>query len=278
MLPSERLELAILTYTRIPSAERWRATTLPSLAVAVQCTDWNEVSDAITRLYGRRIMRMRKWFEPTGFVHCERAEDVSQFMCTGEFQLEITAEGRTYMELLDERSKSRQEVAKIGSESKSIVSNESLGNIALPLDTFRNQVSGRSIVNQHIFEAMKGMEDSSLLGREMRAAIDAMTSDRNLFYKELVDSFKVNHLEYEKAMAIAVQPTLTALSQIGEQLSKQMAETTRIFEKLSLTRPYHESLARVLDQSGAIAGLSLGLPVSMKLNWPTEIIPPCQHP
>src|ERR1700682_305042 len=56
LLPSEKLELSILEFTRIDGTERWRATTLPALSVSVNCQDWNAISDALVRLHDRRVL------------------------------------------------------------------------------------------------------------------------------------------------------------------------------------------------------------------------------
>src|SRR5260370_10944162 len=106
MLTSHQVELGILRYTRVGASDEWRATTLPELANAVGCQDWNQVTDATKRLHAREVIRIRKWFEPHGFAFYKGEEDnISFFHRGGGFQLGITFEGRTYAESLEAREK-----------------------------------------------------------------------------------------------------------------------------------------------------------------------------
>ena len=111
MLPSEHLELSILQYVRIPGAERWRATSLPSLSSSVKSQDWNEVTDAVIRLHARSVIMIRKWIDQQGFMMGQNSEEIAGFFNSGEFQLQITPEGRVYMEALSEREKLEKSVA-----------------------------------------------------------------------------------------------------------------------------------------------------------------------
>jgi hypothetical protein len=111
LLLSEKLELSILEFTRMDGSARWRATTLPSLSVSVNSQDWNAVSDALIRLHDQRVLGIRKWMEPQGFVVAEDPGMITEFLNHGEFQMNITPSGRAYTEALQQRAHFEQSLS-----------------------------------------------------------------------------------------------------------------------------------------------------------------------
>src|SRR5258705_12488985 len=97
LLPSEVLELSILEFTRLPGAERWRATTLPSLALSVKSQDWDAVSHALRRLHDQSVLSIRKWMEPHGLIVPEKTPTNTRFLNQGGFQFKNTPPGRLYI-------------------------------------------------------------------------------------------------------------------------------------------------------------------------------------
>ncbi len=116
MLRSRHLELRILRYVRVGMSDRWRATTLPELANAVNSQDWGEVTDALKRLDQRDIIQIRKWIDQEGFALYEGEEPNDGFFHHGSFEVGITANGRAYQEAIEERERS-EHVAQGGWET-----------------------------------------------------------------------------------------------------------------------------------------------------------------
>src|SRR5258707_2473778 len=163
LLPSEVLELSILEFTRIPGAERWRATTLPSLALSVESQDWDAVSDALVRLHDQRVLNIRKWMEPGGFIVAENIATITQFLNQGEFQLNITPSGRLYTEALQHRAQLAQSIAKASAVfNTDLLSGLNKGRLSSLAEEMRRALERPTIFEQHTIDLAKQLQASMI--------------------------------------------------------------------------------------------------------------------
>src|SRR5258708_4674511 len=186
MLPYEVLELSILEFVRIPGAERWRSTSLPSLAVSVKCQDWNEVADALIRLHARKIINVRKWIDQQGFVAAQLSPELTRFFNSGEFQMEITAEGRVYAETLSERKKLDNAPLQASEISMSAAVGGLLQNETKMSEAIREALHNRSIFEQQTIEIVRGFQEPLISTKAMQDALAKINLGNESFYKSLV--------------------------------------------------------------------------------------------
>ena len=273
MLPSERLELSILKYVQIPGAERWRATSLPSLASSVKSQDWNEVTDAVIRLHARSIIMIRMWIDQQGFMMGQNSEEIARFFNSGEFQLEITPEGRVYMEALSEREKLEKALALQSSGiPKGGVLDGMLEREVRISEEIRKVLYNRTVFEQQTMEIAKGFQEPFVSTEAMQAVIGKISLGNDTFYKSLVDNLKLTDLQYWSAVALAVEPTLRSLRQMGIEFAKQMAEHSKAMEPALNSVPFQSWMKGLADQSAIIARMSLKIPDLVNVYWPPHVM------
>jgi Predicted pPIWI-associating nuclease len=269
LLPSEKLELSILEFTHIDGTEQWRATTLPALALSVNSQDWNAVSDSLVRLHDRRVLSIRKWMQVGGFVVAENAEKITEFLNHGEFQVNITPSGRLYTETLQQRAnyeKSLSEVFSYGIAAGMLKGPITLG------EEMRKALERPTVFEQHAIDLAKQWQTSMISPLAMEVALSKIDLAESTLYKNLVENLKITDLQFQNISALAVNPSLQSLSNIGIDLARQFEASSKAFKELSVQLPIEGISQRLLDQSAIIANLSVKLPDLTKLYWSDKLM------
>ena len=272
LLPSEKLELSILEFTRMDGSERWRATTLPSLSVSVHSQDWNAVSDALVRLHDQRVLGIRKWMEPQGFVVAENSGMITEFLNHGEFQLNITPAGRVYTEALQQRAHYEKSLSQL-----SAVINTSLlhGVETKPItiaEELQKALQRPTVFEQHTIDLAKQLQASAFSPNAMAVAISKIDLGQSTLYQNLFDNLKITDSQFRDISALAVDPSLKSLSLIGADLAKQLEQSSKAFKELVFPLTVEGLSKNLLDQSAIIASFSANIPDLTKMYWPENLL------
>jgi hypothetical protein len=272
LLPSESLELSILEFTRIDRIERWRATTLPALSLSVNSQDWNAVSDALMRLHDRRVLSIRKWIEPQGFVIAETSAKITEFLNHGEFQLNITPNGRVYTEALQQRAHFEKTIAQVsGVINIDLLPGMKNGPITLA-DEMRKALLRPTVFEQHTIDLAKQLQASIISANAMEVALSKIDLAESSLYKNLFDNLTITDIQFRDISALAVDPSLKSLSLIGADLAKQLEQSSKAFKGLAFPLTVDGVSKGFLDQSAIIAGLSATIPDLTKMYWPEKLL------
>jgi hypothetical protein len=272
LLPSERLELSILEFTHINGIDGWRATTLPALSLSINSQDWNAVSDALVRLHDRRVLSIRKWIEPQGFVIAENSDKITEFLNHGELQLNITPNGRLYAEALQQRAHFEKSVAQLsGAINIDILPGMEKGPITLA-EEMREALQRPTVFEQHTIDLAKQLQALAISPDAMELALSKIDLGQSSLCKNLFDNLKITDIQFRDISALSVDPSLKSLSLIGAELARQIEQSSRAFKELVIPLTVEGVSKSLLDQSAIIAGLSATIPDLTKMYWPEKLL------
>jgi len=272
LLPSEKLELSILEFTRMDGSARWRATTLPSLSVSVNSQDWNAVSDTLVRLHDKRIPGIRKWIESQGFVVAEGPGMITEFLHHGEFQLNITPSGGVYTEALQQRAHFEQSLSKLSGVTNTNLLNRIETRTITIAEEMRNALQRPTVFEQHTIELAKQLQASAFSPNAMEVAISKIDLRQNSLYQNLFDNLKITDIQFRNISALAVDPSLKSLSLIGADLAKQLEQSSKAFKELAVPLTVEGLSKSLLNQSAIIACVSATIPDLTKMYWPENLL------
>jgi len=256
MLPSDRLALSVLRFARSGASDGWRPTSLPALANAVNCNDWMELTDSLKNLHHRRVLQIRKWVDPAGFVLYEGDAKSSEFFHRGEFQLSITFEGRPYFEMLEEHAKRPVATATAGAE---------------------NPISERSLTLTPMAMALAELSPATFaLGSHLGEVFERIAADQKQFQESFRAIFIATEtqtfLEQQRRLAAALEPAMETFRLVGKELAAQVTQTNQLFRHLGAIAPRQEWFGQILEQSSAITRVNLELPKLLAEAWAPNIL------
>jgi hypothetical protein len=254
MLRSRRLEYGVLRYVHAGGSGRWRATTIPELANAVACNDWEELIDTLKRLHKRGVLDIRKWKDPDGFVAYLDASQDAEFFGRGGLELSITPEGRTHLESLEEQERLEKSglVGLIASERE-------LTKMAALAPTQ---------------EQLRRMTELAGMTREIERAFAKTAEARSLFCRNLEVDFTnaVRNASRQLETAALLTPILDSYKGISKQLADAFTEHARLWQASIPLLELQRGLAIPAAYARAIQDINLNLPTLALQRWPADVL------
>jgi len=164
------------------------------------------------RLHDRRVLTIRKWIEPQGFVIAENSAKITEFLNHGEFQLNITPNGRVYTEALQQRAHFEKTIAQVsGVINIDLLPGMKNGPIALA-DEMRKALLRPTVFEQHTIDLAKQLQASIISPNAMEVALSKIDLAESSLYKNLFDNLKITDIQFRDISALAVDPSLESLS------------------------------------------------------------------
>lgn len=256
MLRSQHLELQILRYVRAGASSGWRATTLPELANTVNSQEWGEVPDALKRLHQKGVIHMRKWIDPEGFALYGGEGPSDDFFHHG-FQMQITFNGRTCLEALEEEQRfQRLGLGSWESFTRQLARNQQLlRQVSFPTDELV-RAARMGLVTERAFG------ESAALRETLQAAFATLG----------VTEASSRVVEGMREVARQLQPLMESYGQIGRQLAEQVELQNKMLRDSFIGSQWQDAISQIAEQSRAIERISISLPEIVPTAWPADIL------
>ena len=139
-------------------------------------------------------------------------------------------------------------------------------------EEFRKVLYNRTVFEQQTMEIAKGFQEPFVSTEAMRAVLSKISLGNDTFYKSLVDNLKLTDVQYWSSVALAVEPTLRSLRQMGVEFANQIAEQSKAMELALNSAPFQSWMKGLVDQSAVIARVSLKIPDLVNVHWPPDVM------
>jgi hypothetical protein len=286
LLPSEELEHRILGYLLNMQGDPWHPISIAGLANVVSYQDQQALMDTLRRLWSGKKLDIRKWEDLEGFRPFSGDSVDQEFFGRGNFELRITAEGRPYFEVLDERKRR----SAVPPEEQAILLNRALQGSVFRLAGLNRSLEEVALRNlrvhadfsQAFAEVKVPRELIQSLGANLKLAREAADFTQAFadvkVPRELIQSLGPNlKLAREAAVALiqwqaSLESVTRTYSRTATQIAAAIHESTQKWYESFAATEMLATIKHFCDMSDAISRIAVALPQAALQGWSPAIL------